>query len=64
VNERLIEIETKLAFAEHLVDQLNEVVTAQDARILALEAKLKTLEEQVTQQGGAIDASFQKPPHY
>mgnify|MGYP003692603647 CR=1 FL=1 len=64
MNSRLIDLETKLAFAEHLLDQLNEVVTEQNRRISALVEKVNRLERQATSQGSAADASFQKPPHY
>ena len=64
MNSRLIDLETKLAFAEHLLDQLNEVVTEQNHRISALVEKVNRLERQATSQGSAADASFQKPPHY
>ncbi|MFT5128572.1 MAG: putative coiled-coil protein SlyX [Rhodothermales bacterium] len=64
MDERLIEIETKLAFVEHLADQLNDVVIAQDSRIFRLETTIRKLEEQIVQQGGTVDASYQKPPHY
>jgi uncharacterized coiled-coil protein SlyX len=63
MNDRLIEIETKLAFAEHLVDQLNEVVTAQETRISVLEGTVQKLEQQIRMHGIA-EADHQKPPHY
>ena len=63
MDERLTELESKLAFAEHLVDQLNEVVIAQEARITTLEAIVTKLEEQVRMHGVG-EAEHQKPPHY
>jgi uncharacterized coiled-coil protein SlyX len=63
-DDRLTEIENKLAFVEHLADQLNDVVTAQENRIFKLENTIKKLKEQVTLHGGVADPSHQKPPHY
>lgn len=63
MQERLTEIETKLAYAEHLIDQLNDVVTDQEHRLTRLVDQVARLEEQVALHGVA-DPSFQKPPHY
>jgi uncharacterized coiled-coil protein SlyX len=64
-DERLIAIETKLAFLEHTMDELNDVLLQVRAQIDRIEAEMEKTKEQL-QAGldGDIDASFRKPPHY
>lgn len=64
---RLIDIESKLAHQEHLVDELNVVVTDQQSRITDLEAlcrrlieRLQSLDESAA--GGTGEE--ERPPHY
>jgi SlyX protein len=63
MDDRITELESKLAFTERLVDELNEVVTSQQQRIDALQTAVTRLEEQVTLHG-VSDGEHQKPPHY
>ncbi len=65
--QRLIDIETKLAYQEDTVQQLNDVVFAQQKKIDQLELlcqhlldRLKDLSEQ---QSGNV-TFIEKPPHY
>ena len=67
MDNRLIEIETKLAYTEDLVQKLNEVVTDQQARLMQLEALCASLVERLQALGddNAIDQTpHQPPPHY
>ena len=57
MDERVNELESKLAFTERLLDQLNEVVTGQEKRIAVLEATVVRLEEQLSQHGGAAPSA-------
>ena len=64
---RLIDIETKLAHQESVVDELNRVLTDQQSRISQLEdvcrrllERLRSLDEGGT--SGAVDD--ERPPHY
>lgn len=64
---RLIDIETKLAYQEQLLEELNQVVTQQQARISQLEELCRTLAERLRSQGdvaGGPDADDEPPPHY
>ena len=59
------DLQSRLSHQEALLDTLNDIVTEQDARIHALQLKLKQeqkkLEEAIFNQGQLPD---QKPPHY
>ena len=67
-DDRLIDIEIKLAHQEKLIDELNQVLTDQEARITALEARCKTLADRVRSLGdagaSAGAADDERPPHY
>jgi len=67
-DERLIEIETKLAYQEDMVEELNKIITAQQTQLDELTDACRLLIERINemtdtgQSGGEqIDA---KPPHY
>lgn len=47
IEPRFIELETKIAFLENLLETLNEVVTGQQTSIDALMADMKVLTEQI-----------------
>ncbi len=66
--QRLINIETKLAYQEDTVQQLNDVIFAQQKQIDQLEllcqhliGRIKELSEQYP---ASNIASTEKPPHY
>lgn len=65
--DRLIDIETKLAHQEQLLLELNEVLTQQQARMMQLEQLSTSLLERVRAIGesapedGPVD---ERPPHY
>lgn len=65
--DRLIEIETKLAHQEHLVLELNRVVTDQQQQIARLERSCQSLLDRIRSlsdggsAGGGLD---ERPPHY
>jgi SlyX protein len=65
--ERFIDLETRLAHQDQLLNQLNDVVTEQQAKIMQLEALCKSLIQRVQVVGEALpgDASGdERPPHY
>lgn len=65
--ERLVEIETKLAHQEHLVEQLNDVVTTQQKIIMRLEERFASLAERLRSITDALPAGNEqdeRPPHY
>lgn len=65
--DRLIEIETKLAHQEDLVNELNTVVTDQQAQISRLEELCRSLISRVRSLADAEttgDSGDDRPPHY
>jgi SlyX protein len=64
-NERLVQIETKIAFLEHTLDELNEVLLDVREQVDRIEGALTRAKEQLEAHvGNDIDPSYQKPPHY
>ncbi len=66
--DRLIEIETKLAFQEDAIQALNEVICRQQVQIERLEATLALLIDRFKQWQEDAQAGIkpvdEKPPHY
>ena len=65
--DRLVDIEVKLAHQEQLLNDLNEVVTKQQAKIMRLEELCGSLVDRVKSIGEAIPgdgAQDERPPHY
>ena len=65
--DRLIEIESKLAHQEQLVFELNEVVTEQQSKIMQLEQLCKSLVERIRSIGESTTGDTprdDRPPHY
>jgi SlyX protein len=69
INEELIDLQTRLAYQEDTITQLNLVVTKQDGEIIQLQKQMlllaKRLDEllYVQEQGGG-DVVNERPPHY
>jgi SlyX protein len=65
--DRLVDIETKIAYQEDTIQELNKVVCQQQKQIQRLEAICESLIEHVRDlrdavpQGGAAN---ERPPHY
>ncbi len=65
--KRVIEIETKLAHQEHLLSELNEALTDQQAQISGLERLCQSLIDRVKSlldSSSADQATDDRPPHY
>lgn len=65
--ERIIELETKVAYQEDTIQQLNDIVTAQQRKLDRVENSLKTLVEKfqdVSEGISNINPLHEKPPHY
>lgn len=64
---RLVDIETRLAYQEHALLELNDVVARQQALLAGLEARCDALLQRILALGEAMPASdpaANRPPHY
>jgi SlyX protein len=67
MEDRLTELETKLAFTEDLVDTLNQTVIRQQAQLDLLQEQLRMLHLQlqaVQQTADPLAPRDEIPPHY
>ena len=67
--QRLDELESRLAFQEHIIESLSQVVARQDKEILELRQQLAELLAQVKEFDDMATAAgpssgFEIPPHY
>lgn len=66
--DRLVEIETKLAFQEDAIHCLNDEICRQQKRIDQLEATARLLIDRLRQLSQGIESAAtpadEKPPHY
>ena len=65
--ERFIDLETRLAHQDQLLHDLNDVVTAQQAKIMQLDELCRSLIDRVRSIGDGVsagDAGDERPPHY
>ncbi len=66
-DEKIVEIETKLAHQEHLLSVLNDALTNQQAQIAELEHLCQSLVERLralSEAGRGHDNDDERPPHY
>ena len=64
--ERFIDLESRLAHQDHLLDQLNDVVTQQQAKIMQLDELCKSLIQRIRSMCDdmpASDPGDERPPH-
>lgn len=61
--ERIIELETKIAFLENYIYELNEVVIAQEKRIKDIESETDNIKKQIASAGEPLPEG-ERPPHY
>ena len=65
--DRFIDLETRLAHQDQLLNQLNDVVTEQQAKIMQLEELCKALIQRVRSVSAGMsegDPGDERPPHY
>jgi len=66
-DERLEQIEIKLAYQDDALRQLSDVVYRQQQQIEVLRSQCQRLDERITNDGSAAappSAEDEKPPHY
>ncbi len=67
MDERLIEIETKVAYQEHTISELNDVIYRQQQQIDQLERICKALTDRMqdmAETSTSDKGGYEKPPHY
>ncbi len=69
IDQRMDELESRLAFQDDVIDNLNRVVTRQDREILDLKKQLAGLAARVKEFGDSATVAgpvsgFEIPPHY
>lgn len=67
MDHQVIELETRLAFQEHTIQQLNDVVTRQQFQIDQLAAELKNIKARMSALASsniAHESEETLPPHY
>jgi len=67
--DELIELQTRIAYQEDTIHQLNQVITKQDADILQLQHQMRLLAKRIdelalAQVGGSEEITNERPPHY
>jgi SlyX protein len=65
--ERFIDLESRLAHQDQLLHELNDVVTAQQAKIMQLDELCRSLIDRVRSIGDGAstdDEGDERPPHY
>jgi len=66
-NQRFIDIETKLAYQEDLIQELNKTIHSQQLKLEQLEQALRSLSmryNSLAEQGDSDYPVDEKPPHY
>ena len=66
-DDRIVDIEIKLAHQEHTLSALNEALTKQQEQISRLEALCRSLAERIralSEPDPENDESDERPPHY
>ncbi|WP_435187753.1 SlyX family protein [Pseudothioglobus sp. nBUS_23] len=67
-DEKIVELEEKIAFLQNMIDELNMVVFRQGEKLEKLNLKLKDTHNKLLDQSESIsvqnEASDDKPPHY
>jgi SlyX protein len=69
LGDELIELQTRIAYQEDTITQLNTVVTKQDADIIQLQQQVRLLAKRIdelsfTQGDGSEEITHERPPHY
>jgi len=67
MEERLIELETKISYQDHLINELNDVVVRQQQQINQLEKQMVRFGDHLKQASGSGLARPDEevpPPHY
>lgn len=66
MEDRVTDLETRLAFQEHTLQQLNDVIVSMRDQLDKLEHRLRQAEERLAEADANIPSPLQDetPPHY
>jgi len=69
IHDELIELQTRIAYQEDTINQLNDAVTRQDADILQLQQQIRLLAKRIDElsfapNNGSDEIPNERPPHY
>jgi SlyX protein len=69
IQEQLIDLQTRVAYQEDTLEQLNQVITQQDADIIQLKQQVRLLAQRLedavrTQAPAGAPVEDERPPHY
>jgi SlyX protein len=67
MEKRIIELETKLSYQDHMIQELNDVVTRQQKQIDLLELKMKQIQDHLKATSSSQTERPEEeipPPHY
>ena len=64
LNDRLVEVESRIVMQERTIEQLNEVILEQATQLERLRAQLQQLSEQMRKSGDDSEHPDPPPPHY
>ena len=69
INDELIELQTRLAYQEDTIHQLNDVITKQDTDIIQLQQQMRLLAKRIDElsfanTAGNDEITNERPPHY
>jgi SlyX protein len=65
LSERIDALESRLAYQDQTIEQLNETITAQWKQLGALARQLTALTERLQEaEGNAPSSANERPPHY
>ena len=62
--EKIQDLETRLAFQDDLLDAMNRSISEQNERIRILELAYRDLAKQMRDGDSEINAGEERPPHY
>lgn len=63
IDEKVISLETKIAYLENYVSELNQVVIDQDKMIKTITAEIEIMKKQAEEKKEKLPEN-EKPPHY
>ncbi len=64
MEDRIVELEVRLAYQDKIISDLDEVVRAFSDRVVKLERELELLKQTVESGAPEVGPQDEKPPHY